>query len=274
MTLSCPWNYVLIRFRMSYDTMNKSDFIAGVRAITPALPPNIPFGILFGATAVEVGIGPFQAVAMSLFVFAGAAQMAAVDLIRADAALSVILATVLILNLRYMIYGASLAPDVRHLPLRWRAVMGYALSDINYGLAISKIKGQHDSSNQSVSKKHGESNAPNNGQWSDGVHEGWYYLGLTVPFVLSFSAATAVGAFAGMSIGNQFSLEFAIPLIFISLLAPSLKRRVPVLVAVLSGIISVLTIDLPYNTGLLVAVAAGVCGGMIINRVANVTRYL
>lgn len=243
--------------------MEQGDFVSGVRDVAPALPPNIPFGLLFGATAVEVGIGPGQATAMSLFVFAGAAQMAAVDLLRADAALSVVLTTVLVLNLRYMMYGASLAPTVRELPARWRATMGYALSDVNYALAIAKFGDgpagdAADDSEDTEADELADDPAP--------VHQGWYYLGLTVPFVISFVGATAIGAWAGMSIGDGLNLDFAIPLIFISLLAPALNRRGPVLVAGISAIVAIPAAGIPFNLGLFVAAGAGIAAGTLFDR--------
>ncbi|GAB7020365.1 AzlC family ABC transporter permease [Halostagnicola bangensis] len=247
--------------------MEESDFVSGVRDVAPALPPNIPFGLLFGATAVEVGIGPVQATAMSLFVFAGAAQMAAVDLLRADAALSVVLTTVLVLNLRYMMYGASLAPTVRELPARWRATMGYALSDVNYALAIAKFS-DDPADDSSANPADDEADDPSDSSAGDRatVHQGWYYLGLTVPFVISFVGATAVGAVAGMSIGDGLNLDFAIPLIFIALLAPALKRRGPVLVAVTSGMVAVPAAGIPFNLGLFVAAGAGIAAGTLFDR--------
>ncbi|MCW8173536.1 branched-chain amino acid ABC transporter permease [Natrialba swarupiae] len=120
--------------------MEYEDFVTGVRDITPAIPPNIPFGMLFGATAVEVGIAPLEAVGMSLFMFAGAGQLAAVDLLRTDTALPIVLITVMVINVRYMIYSASIAPLVRDLSRRWRAVMGYALFDINFAILTSKFQ--------------------------------------------------------------------------------------------------------------------------------------
>ena len=224
--------------------MERTDMFAGAREIVPAIPPNVAFGILFGAAAVEVGFSPTQATAMSLFIFAGTAQMAAVELLRTDAALSVVLATVLVLNLRYVIYSASLAPKVANLSSKWRALMGYALSDINYALAYFKFS---------------EAETSNRDQ---GVHKGWYYVGLTAPFVISFVLATLIGGLLGAAIGAELNLEFIIPLIFIALVVPRIETRTEVLVAGVAGIIAIVAVGVPFNLGLIIATVAGVAVGL------------
>lgn len=229
--------------------MRREATIEGVRAILPAIPPNIAFGLLFGATAVEVGFTPLQVTAMSLFMFAGTAQMAAIELLRVEAAFSVVLATVLVLNLRYVVYSASLAPQVQHLSSRWRALMGYALSDINYALAHFRFRSK-DEDNPDA--------AP--------VHEGWYYVGLTFPFVVSFVLATAVGGLVGATIGDGWHLEFAIPLIFIAILIPSIKNSTTLIIAIVSGSVAIVGIGIPFNLGLLVATGCGVTAGILFDR--------
>ena len=220
----------------------RENVLAGVREILPAVPPNITFGLLFGATAVEVGFSPAQATAMSLLLFAGTAQMAAVELIRGDAAIPVVLGTVLVLNLRYSIYSASLAPHVRSLSLRWRGLMGYALSDVNYALAqftFSESEG------------------------ADSLHKGWYYVGVTLPFVVTFVGATLIGGLLGVSVGDALDIGFAIPLIFIALVVPSITDKTTLYIAGTAALAAVLFVNLPYNIGLLVATGCGVAIGII-----------
>lgn len=230
--------------------MNRSDLLAGARDAAPAVPPNIPFGMLFGATAVEVGFGPAQATAMSVFIFAGAAQMAAVELLQADAVMPVVLATAFVLNLRYVVYSASLAPSVRDLPLRWRAVMGYGLFDVNYALAAATFG--------SGTTPDGEDDAP-----APDVHRGWYYVGATLPLVGGLAVGTLAGAVVGRSVGDELSLAFAVPLIFIALVVPMIGDRTTLLTAAVSGVVAVAGAGLPLNLGLLVATGCGVAAGLL-----------
>lgn len=243
--------------------MDRSAFRDGVADSVPAVPPNIPFGMLFGATAVAVGIDPLQATALSTFTFAATAQLAAVDLLGEGAALPVVLATVLVINLRYVVYSASLAPEVRHLSTRWRALIAYPLFDITYALAMARyLDGDADPDElaepAATDRVDERASAPD-----DGGHRGWYYTGVALPFVGSFIVATAGGALLGRTLGAGLQLDFAIPLIFLSLLVPTIDGRPAVLAAVVAAGLAVLGAGLPYNLGLLVGLLAGIAAGAV-----------
>jgi 4-azaleucine resistance transporter AzlC len=227
-------------------------FRRGVYDILPALPSNLSFGMLFGAAAIEVGISPLEATAMSLFVFAGAAQLAAVDLLQADTALPVVLLTVLIINIRYVIYSASIAPLVQDLPRRWRAVMGYGLFDVNFAFFMDKF-------NPAETDPEGVDDT--------NIHKGWYYVGLTMPAISSFVIATFVGALVGSTVGEELNLEFTIPLIFIAILAPLIDSRSAVVTVVVAAVVSIGATGLPFNLGLLAAIFCAVCVGAIVKNI-------
>src|SRR3990170_4098861 len=105
------------------------EFLNGARNTLPILLGVVPFGLFFGALAIEIGLSPIQAQGLSLFVFAGSAQFVAVDLLRQGAAPVVVVLTIFLVNLRHALYSASLAPHVARLPLRWRAAMAWLLTD-------------------------------------------------------------------------------------------------------------------------------------------------
>lgn len=233
--------------------MSRSDLLVGVRDAAPAVPPNVPFGMLFGATAAEVGFAPVEATAMSVFIFAGAAQMAAVELLQSGAVLPVVLATAFVLNLRYVVYSASLAPVVRDLPTRWRAAMGYGLFDVNYALTVATFGGDR------------ERPGPADGAPRD-RHPGWYYLGATLPLVAALAVGTLAGALLGASFGGGLDLAFAIPLIFVALAVPMIGDRTSLLAAAVSAVVAVLGAGLPVNLGLLLATGCGVAAGLLDRR--------
>lgn len=216
---------------------SRSDFASGARDAAPAVPPNVSFGMIFGATAVSVGMSPLAATAMSALVFAGAAQMAAVELIGREATLAVVLATIGLLNLRYVIYSASITPYVRHLPTRWKAVIAYPLFDINYALSVATFEG--DAS----------------------VHRGWYYAGASAVLVGTWVLATLAGALLGAAVARDLGLEFVVPLVFLALLAPMVEDRPGAAAALVGGAVAVLGVELPFNAGLLVAAVCGVAAG-------------
>src|SRR3954468_800316 len=102
---------------MAFD---RSAYAEGARAALPVLLGIVPFGVITGVAMVASGITPLAAMAMSVFVFAGASMVASAQLLsQGTPALLVVLAA-LFINLRFMMYSASLRPYFIHLPLRWR----------------------------------------------------------------------------------------------------------------------------------------------------------
>lgn len=221
--------------------MDTAECIAGLRAVAPAVPPIVPVGMLFGATAVGTGFTPISATALSLFAFAGTAQLAAVELLREGATLRVVLATIVLINLRYVIFSASLAPKVRHLSRSWRAVIAYPLFDLNYALAEARF----------------EAVGPDEG------HRGWYLVGVSLPLVAAFVGGTLVGALAGEIVGDGLGLDFAITLVFVSLLAQQIEDGPTALAAGSALLVAVAGAGLPVNLGLLAAVLSGTLVGVL-----------
>ena len=111
-------------------------FWAGVRAESPLLIGVFPFGLIYGALAIGAGISPAAAQMMSSIVFAGSAQFIAAQLIRESAPGLVIVLTIAVVNLRHMLYSASVAPYIEHLPARWKTVLAYLLTDEAYAATI------------------------------------------------------------------------------------------------------------------------------------------
>lgn len=221
--------------------MDTSECIAGLRAVAPAVPPIVPVGMLFGATAVQTGFTPVSATALSLFAFAGTAQLAAVELLQEGATLRVVLATIVLINLRYVIFSASLAPEVSHLSRSWRALIAYPLFDLNYALAEARF--------EEVDPQEG--------------HRGWYMVGVSLPLVAALVGGTLAGALAGRVVGDGFQLDFAITLVFISLLAPQVEGRPTALAAAAGLVVAIAGAGLPANLGLLVAVFCGTAVGVL-----------
>jgi predicted branched-subunit amino acid permease len=104
-------------------TSPRSDFRAGVRVGVPIVLGIVPFGLVAGAGAVSVGIPALQAVGMSVFIFAGASQLAAIELVGRGAPAAVIVLTVLVVNLRMVMYSASIAPHFARQSAKWKAAL-------------------------------------------------------------------------------------------------------------------------------------------------------
>lgn len=220
--------------------MNRADaFRAGVRAIAPVLLGIAPFGLIAGAAAVEVGLGLQGAVAFSVVVFAGAAQLAAIDLLGRGAPAVVVALTALVVNARHLMYSASIAPYLREEGLRWRALEAYVLTDQAFAVSVTRFA-------------------------EDDLPRRWFYLGAALPLWVVWQACTVVGALAGAHLPGWLPLSFAVPLTFLSLLVPSVRDRPTLAAAVVGGTVATLTVALPYDLGLLAGALAGVVAGVVV----------
>lgn len=216
-------------------------FREGAIETAPIVAGIIPFGLVVGAAAAEAGLGIDGAMSLSLLVFAGASQLAAIDLMARDAPLLVVLLTVGVINLRMTMYSASLAPRLAHIPLGRRLLASYFLVDQAYALTITRVD-QHPSR----------------------PHRLAYYFGVALPLWLNWQVMTAIGALIGATIPDWLPLEATIPLVFLALLVPAITDRATLAAAVVSGSVATLAAGLPNNAGLLVGAFSGIAVGTLI----------
>lgn len=222
----------------------RRNFQQGLRAIAPLLPSLVPFGIIMGLTAVDAGIPPDLAIGMSSIIYAGAAQFAAISLLDSNTPLAVILVTIIVINLRFFIYSASLAPHFSAFEPRTQVTTAYLVSDHSYAAAIPTLNTG--------------SRTPQNRLW--------FFLGAAVPPWLVWQLSTIVGVLFGTQLPTTMSLEFTIPLAFIGLVFTTIENRVTAIVALAAGSAEGIATALPYNLGLIVATLVGVGVGVIVNQ--------
>jgi predicted branched-subunit amino acid permease len=209
----------------------------------------IPFGIVAGVAMVSAGLTQTQAVAMGILVFAGSAQLAVVPLFIAKAPLWVMYATALVVNLRYLIYSAVLAPYFGHLPRAWRALLSYITVDGMFALFVGRFAADE--------RK---------------AHRHWYYFGGSLLLWLGWQISSWIGIFVGALIPKSWSLEFASTVSLIAILMPLFYDRAVVAGALAAGAVALLAAKWPLNLGLLAAVAAGVAAGLSVSRFAPPAR--
>lgn len=223
--------------------MNRREsFLEGARDVAPALVGNVPFGVIVGVTAVSIGFDPFAVVAMSGLLFAGAAQLAMIELLGEGAPLLIVVLTGLVVNLRYVMYSASIGRYFAEYSPRWRAALSAFLIDITFAMTVTRA--------------------------DDGpeVDAAAYYLGVSIPLWIVWVSATAAGALLGASVPASWQLEFAVPLVFLALLAPAIKNRSTAVAAGVSGTLAVALSGLAFNAGLLVAATGGIAAGALAGR--------
>ncbi|OQC17983.1 AzlC family ABC transporter permease [Candidatus Skiveiella danica] len=114
------------------------EFKAGAREISGVAPGLAAWGLMTGVAMVQSGMSTVEALAMTLLVFAGSSQLAAIPLIAAGAPVWVILATSFCVNLRFVVFSAHLRSYVMHLPRPVRLLVGYVTADMTYVLFVRR----------------------------------------------------------------------------------------------------------------------------------------
>lgn len=234
------------------------EFLSGARAATPILVGVIPFGMIYGVLAVEAGLFPPEAQAMSAIIFAGSSQFIAVQLINNTAAGIVIVFTVAVVNLRHMLYSASIAPYFQQLKMRWKLFLSYFLTDEAYLLSITEF-------DRRISESEKNINPFDSSSIQDITrHQHWYFLGAGLALWIFWQLSTAIGIFLGAVIPTSWSLEFTLPLTLIALLIPSLKDRSTFITAIVAGTISLIAVSMPYKLGLVASALSGILAGLLV----------
>ena len=201
----------------------------------------LPFGLVCGAAASNAGLTTGQSLAMSWVIFAGSAQIASTQLFAGGAPLLVILATATIINLRFLMYGASLSQHFGGLSRRWQAAIAYLLTDQAFALTVVRRSARPEQ-----------------------PHLHWFYLGLAGATWVCWQLATIAGILLGSLVPPSWSLDFIdfiVPLTFIAMLVPLLATRALVFAAATGGSAAVL-LALPLQLNLIAAALLGVAAGM------------
>jgi 4-azaleucine resistance transporter AzlC len=208
--------------------LRRAEFWNGVTNTLPMVAGAIPFGIIFGAVAVNSGLSAWATAAMSAFVFAGSSQFVAAGLVANGAGIPIIVLTTFVVNLRHSLYAATMAPHVRHLSQRWLLPLGFTLTDETFVV---------------VAERYNRSDAS--------PHRHWFYLGSSVIMYLNWQVCTWIGIVAGRSIPNPagWGLDFALVVTFIGMLVPGLRTRPIVVCGAAAGATALLAAGLPTNWG-------------------------
>jgi 4-azaleucine resistance transporter AzlC len=226
-------------------SVQKGEFRRGVRDTLPLLLGAFPFGLIYGAVAVTSGLSTAATIAMSAFVFAGSSQFIAVGLVAAQTPVAIVILTTLIVNLRHMLYSATLTPYLKDLSQTWRVLLAFWLTDETFAVAVHRFQ---------------------KGDASPARH--WYQLGSSIAMYLNWQFWTFVGLMLGKRIPDPSSwgLDVAMPITFIGMIIPFV-RTIPMAVCVLTaGAASLLSLSLPYKLGIVVSALTGIAAGLTAER--------
>ena len=228
----------------------KIEFFRGAKDILPHHLGVFPFGLVFGVLAIASGLSPIEAILMSSIVFGGASQIVFVQLWSVGVPPFIVGTSVSIVNLRHVLYSASLSQYMRDLPLIWRFLLAYFLTDQTYANGLKRYRAE------SLSN-----------------YDHYYFLGSGVVLWLGWQIATVFGVLGASVIPDKWSLTFAISLTFIAIVAPMIKRLSDVAACIAAGILAILLQPLPWKLWLIAAGFGGIIIGWLVNYLTKEGKY-
>jgi predicted branched-subunit amino acid permease len=214
-------------------------FRQGMAEMSSIAPGVAAWGLMTGVAMVTSGLSTFEALLMSLTVFAGSSQLAAMPLITAGAPMWVILATGFCVNLRFVVFSIHLRPYMMHLPLWKRLVTGYLTADLSYVLFIRRF--------------------PEVGRTPQELREQEAYLaGNCFMNWAGWVGACVIGVALSNVIPARWGLGFAGILALLGILCSLATSRLRLVSAGVAAAAAVSAYALPLKLNILVAIAAAV----------------
>jgi 4-azaleucine resistance transporter AzlC len=194
-------------------------FLAGMRKSVPILISTAPFGVLYGAIAVDQGLTVWQASLMSLTIYAGASQLVGIDLFRHHAAPWIVILAIFIVNSRHLLYSAAVGRRISHFSTMQQIVGFFFLIDPQFA----------------ETEREAERTGTVNFAW---------YMGLALPVYVMWNIESVLGAIFGKLIPNPdaIGIDFLLPLYFFGMVMGFRKRPLWLPVVAVSGIASVIAL--------------------------------
>ena len=218
-------------------------FLKGIIDVSPLMIPVVPFGLIFGVLAIEVGFTPLQAMGMSLIVFGGASQIVLLQLFSGGASSLVIISSVGAVNSRHLLYGAVVSEHLSDLKLIWKIIISYFLIDQAFAISNEYFK------------KNKERNRY------------FHLVGGGAACWIIWQSTTLLGIILGSAIPEKLGLSFAVPLTFLALLVNDFRKFTNLVVIIVSGSVATLGYNfIPFKAYVIVAALAGLLTAIVLTK--------
>tara|TARA_Y100000022_G_scaffold50758_1_gene43063 strand:- start:552 stop:1247 length:696 start_codon:yes stop_codon:yes gene_type:complete len=222
---------------------NLKVFFNGVVDVSPLMIPVIPFGLIFGVLAIDIGFSPFETMGMSLIIFGGASQIVLLQLFSGGASSLVIISSVGAVNSRHLLYGAVVSEHLSDLKLIWKIIISYFLIDQAFARSNEYLK------------KNNEKN------------KYFHLIGGGATCWVVWQTTTFLGIILGSAIPEKLGLSFAVPLTFLALLVNDFRKLINVIVILISGLVATFGFNyIPYKAYVIVAALVGLFVAMILTK--------
>ena len=218
-------------------------FLKGIIDVSPLMIPVVPFGLIFGVLAIDVGFTPLQAMGMSLIVFGGASQIVLLQLFSGGASSLVIISSVGAVNSRHLLYGAVVSEHLSDLKLIWKIIISYFLIDQAFAISNEYFK------------KNKERNRY------------FHLVGGGAACWITWQSTTLLGIILGSAIPEKLGLSFAVPLTFLALLVNDFRKFINLVVIIVSGSVATLGYNfIPFKAYVIFAALAGLLTAMVLTK--------
>ena len=219
-------------------------FLKGIIDVSPLMIPVVPFGLIFGILAIDIGFSPLATMGMSLIIFGGASQIVLLQLFSGGASSLVIISSVGAVNSRHLLYGAVVSEHVSDLKLIWKIIISYFLIDQAFARSNEYFK-------------------KNNNK-----NKYFHLIGGGVTCWVIWQTTTFLGIILGSAIPEKLGLSFAVPLTFLALLVNDFRKMINVIVIIISGLVATLGYNyIPYKAYVIVAALTGLFIAMILTKI-------
>jgi len=223
------------------SAIKKAALLEGLRVVRPALIATFTWGLVTGVAMVKSGLTEAAALWMTFIVYAGSAQLTSLPLIATGAPLWLIFAAGFIVNLRFVIFSAALAPYFQKEKWYKRLAYGFFTTDTSFVLFMPKY---------GDAKERGT------------LEQRWFFLGMIIPGWFAWQISSVLGIVLGAMVPTEWSLEFAAVLALMAITIPLANSRPMLSCMMITGAVAWVTQGLPLRLGLLVSVIAGIVSGI------------
>ncbi|TCS36192.1 putative branched-subunit amino acid permease [Paucimonas lemoignei] len=223
----------------------RESFRQAVADSAPAMAGIFAWGMVTAMAMLKAGLTAGQALGMTFIVFAGSAQLACLPLIIANASVWIVFATALVVNLRFVIFSASMGPHLSHLPWYKRLWHGYLNGDLTMALFSQRF--------------------PPHTQPERRGKEG-YAAGVNYMNWCAWQIGSVLGIVLASQIPQSWGIAFAGTLALLAVLIPLTMNAAALAGVVVAAALAVLTVHWPYRLGLLAALIAGMVAAMAVDK--------
>ena len=219
-------------------------FLKGIIDVSPLMIPVVPFGLIFGVLAVDVGFTPIETMCMSIIIFGGASQIVLLQLFSGGASSLVIISSVGAVNSRHLLYGAVVSEHLSDLKLIWKIIISYFLIDQAFARSNEYFKKNKDDNKY------------------------FHLIGGGATCWIIWQLTTFLGIILGAAIPEKLGLSFAIPLTFLALLIDDLRKFINLIVIIVSGIVATFGYNIiPFKAYVIVAAFIGLLSATILTKI-------